>query len=183
MYRQWARGAERGRPGRAFDASPAAVRCARANVAAAGADVAVHLGSWARAAEFAPFDLVVSNPPYVPHDPRAAGAAIPGWAGPSAACNAGPDGRLVLDPLCRSVVDMLDDGGILLLVHSEFAGLQCSLRALRETGMLAEIVAEQWIPFGPVPTARAPWLEHIGLLEAECRKERLAVIRGRSDER
>ena len=29
----------------------------------------VHLGSWARAAEFGPYDLVVCNPPYVPHDP------------------------------------------------------------------------------------------------------------------
>ena len=38
---------------------------------AAGVDVDVHLGSWARAAEFGPFDLVVCNPPYVPHDPDA----------------------------------------------------------------------------------------------------------------
>src|SRR5687767_15091520 len=41
----------------AFDACPRAVRCARANAAAAGAEVGVHLGHWARADEFGPFDL------------------------------------------------------------------------------------------------------------------------------
>jgi release factor glutamine methyltransferase len=35
------------------------VRCARVNAVCAGVDVDVHLGSWARAVEFAPFDLVV----------------------------------------------------------------------------------------------------------------------------
>ena len=54
----------------AFDICPRAVQCARTNAAAAGVDVAVHLGSWARAAEFGPYDLVVCNPPYVPHDPE-----------------------------------------------------------------------------------------------------------------
>ena len=53
----------------AFDICARAVRCARVNAACAGVDVDVHLGSWARAVEFAPFDLVVCNPPYVPHDP------------------------------------------------------------------------------------------------------------------
>lgn len=160
----------------AFDVSPAAVRCSRANAAAAGVDVTVHLGSWARAAEFAPFDLVIANPPYVPHPPGE-DAAIPGWAGPPAAWNAGPDGRLVLDPLCQSAPDLLDDGGTLLLVHSEFAGPQQSLDALHASGMHAQIVAEQWIPFGPVLSARTRWLEHVGLLDRGRRQERLAVIK------
>jgi release factor glutamine methyltransferase len=37
--------------------------------------------------------------------------------------------------------------------------------------------AEQWIPFGPVLTARAHWLERVGLLEVGRREERLAVVR------
>ena len=81
----------------------------------AGVDVDVHLGSWARAVEFAPFDLVVCNPPYVPHDPRV-NNALPATIGPARAWNAGYDGRLVLDPLCQAVPDLLADRGSLLLV-------------------------------------------------------------------
>ena len=53
----------------AFDICPRAAHFARQQVSKAGADVGVHLGSWARAAEFGPYDLVVCNPPYIPHDP------------------------------------------------------------------------------------------------------------------
>ena len=52
-------------------------------------------------------------------------------AGPSWAWNAGPDGRLVLDPLCESASKLLCDGGSLLLVQSAFAGVQQSLDSLR----------------------------------------------------
>ena len=78
----------------AFDICARAVRCARVNAVCAGVDVDVHLGSWARAVEFAPFDLVVCNPPYVPHDPGV-NNALPAAFGPTRAWNAGYDGRLV----------------------------------------------------------------------------------------
>lgn len=159
----------------AFDTSPAAVRCARANAVAAGVRMDVHLGSWARAREFGAFDLIVSNPPYVPHDPDV-DYGLGGTAEPSA-WEAGPDGRLVLDPLCRAAAALLDDGGTLLLVHSEFAGLHRSVRALRATGLAADIVAQCEIPFGPVLSGRARWLERVGLLEPGRRTERLGVIR------
>ncbi len=162
---------------RAFDLSPAAVRCARANAAAAGVRVDVHLGSWARAAEFGPFGLVVCNPPYVPYDPAANDSESIPDVGDSTAWDAGRDGRLVLDPLCATAASLLDEDGILLLVHSEFAGLDQSVSALRQTGLSAEIVAEQHIPFGPVLSARAAWLEQIGLLDRGRRVERLGVIK------
>jgi len=78
----------------AFDICARAVRCARVNAVCAGVDVDVHLGSWARAVEFAPFDLVVCNPPYVPHDPGV-NNALPAAFGPARAWNAGYHGRLV----------------------------------------------------------------------------------------
>src|SRR6185437_3535758 len=99
----------------AFDICPRAVHCARTDVAAAGFDVAVHLGSWARAIEFGPYDLIVCNPPYVPHDPSVEGVRLPSDIGSSAAWDAGYDGRLVLDPLCATVNEMLANGGTLLL--------------------------------------------------------------------
>lgn len=158
----------------AFDICPRAVRCARTNALAAGADVAVHLGSWARAAEFGPFDLVVCNPPYVPHDPA---AGFESTTGISRAWDAGYDGRLVLDPLCDAVAELLAPGGTFLLVQSEFAVPRQTLAALSSAGLDAEIVAYQWIPFGPVLTSRAKWLEETGRLDAGRREEELVVIR------
>jgi release factor glutamine methyltransferase len=144
---------------------------------AAGFDVAVHLGSWARGVEFGPYDLIVCNPPYVPHDPSIDGGQLPAHVGPSRAWDAGYDGRLVLDPLCEAAPDLLADGGSLLLVQSEFAGPRQTLASLASAGLDAEIVAWQWIPFGPVLSARAPWLEDTGRLEPGRREEELLVIR------
>ena len=161
----------------AFDICPRAVRCARVNALAAGAEVDVHLGSWARALEFGPFDIVLSNPPYVPHDPDDHPGSFPSAAGPARACNAGPDGRLVLDPLCVAAPDLIADNGTMLLVQSEFAGVEQTLMSLRSTGLRAKAIACQYIPFGPVMSSRARWLEGTGRLQSGRREEELVVIR------
>ncbi|MGE2715803.1 HemK2/MTQ2 family protein methyltransferase [Mycolicibacterium litorale] len=161
----------------AFDICPKAVRCARGNAAGAGVEVDVHLGSWARAVEFAPFDLVTCNPPYVPHDSEAERAPLPSSVGPARAWDAGYDGRMILDPLCAAVPDLLAPGGSLLLVQSEFADPRRTLAALSSAGLDAEVIAWQWIPFGPVLTARAEWLEETGRLDPGRREEELLVIR------
>lgn len=161
----------------AFDICPRAVQCARANAAAAGVDVAVHLGSWARAVEFGPYDLVVCNPPYVPHDPSVEGVQFPQSLGPARAWDAGYDGRLVLDPLCAAASELLASGGTLLIVQSEFAGPRQTLAGLASSGLDAEIIAWQWIPFGPVLSSRAQWLEETGRLDPGRREEELLVIR------
>jgi release factor glutamine methyltransferase len=49
--------------------------------------------------------------------------------------------------------------------------------ALASAGLDAEVVAYQWIPFGPVLTSRAAWLEETGRLEPGRREEELLVIR------
>jgi release factor glutamine methyltransferase len=161
----------------AFDICPRAVHCARTNVAAAGVEAAVHLGSWARGVEFGPYDLVVCNPPYVPHDPSVEYVQLRPHLGPARAWNAGYDGRLVLDPLCRVAPELLADGGTLLLVQSEFADPRQTLAALASSGLDAEVIAYQWIPFGPVLSSRAQWLEETGRLEQGRREEELLVIR------
>lgn len=161
----------------AFDICPRAVHFARRQLSTAGVRASVHLGSWARATEFGPYDLVVCNPPYVPHDTNVEELAVPSSIGPPRAWDAGFDGRLVLDPLCASMRDMLAAGGTMLLVQSEFAEPRESLSALAASGLDAEIVARQWIPFGPVLSARAQWLEDTGRLEYGRREEELVVIR------
>lgn len=160
----------------ALDICPRAVRCARANALAAGVRVDVHRGSWARAVEFGPFDLVTCNPPYVPHDPDAGCDPLPAYVGPSRAWDAGYDGRLVLDPLCEAAPQLLGAGGTLLLVQSEFSGVRATLGALASVGLDAQVVARQWIPFGPVLSSRAEWLEQTGRLEPGRREEELLVI-------
>lgn len=161
----------------AFDICPRAVRCSRANARAAGMDLDVRIGTWARALRHAPFNVVVSNPPYVPAGPLAHTELIPSEVGPAWAWNAGDDGRQVLDPLCESASDLLAVGGTMLLVQSEFAGVDQSLASLRTTGLNAEVVLTQLIPFGPVLSARAQWLESTGRLPVGRREETLVVIR------
>jgi release factor glutamine methyltransferase len=161
----------------AFDICQHAVRCSQDNAVLAGVEVDVRHGSWIEAVDCAPFDVVVSNPPYVPTPPGGDTEPISASAGPSRAWNAGVDGRLVLDPLCDAAPKLLCDGGSLLLVHSVLAGVQESLDRLKWAGMEAAVIASKWIPFGPVLSARAKWLEATGQIPRGCRQEELVVIR------
>ena len=108
---------------------------------------------------------------------RGVNNALPATIGPARAWNAGYDGRLVLDPLCEAVPDLLADRGSLLLVQSEFADPRRTLAALSSAGLDAEVVAWQWIPFGPVLTSRAWWLEETDRLDPGRREEELLVVR------
>ena len=161
----------------AFDICPRAVRCSQGNAVHAGVDVDVREGSWTGALDCAPFDVIVSNPPYVPTPPAGDTEVIPLTAGPAWAWNGGVDGRMVLDPLCASAASLLADSGSMLLVQSAFAGVEQSLKSLRLTGLKAEIIASQPVPFGPVLSARAGWLEVTGRIQQGCRMEELVVIR------
>jgi release factor glutamine methyltransferase len=165
----------------AWDICPRAIQCTRDNAAAAAVSIETHLGSLSQAHSEGPYDLVVSNPPYVPTPSNATDEHVPAAAGPAWAWNAGPDGRLILDELCTAAPNLLTDGGTMLLVQSEFAGAEESVSALRSVGLSADVVAQQRIPFGPVLTARARWLESTGRVGLGCREETLVVIR--ADER
>ncbi|MEV0670715.1 HemK2/MTQ2 family protein methyltransferase [Mycobacterium sp. NPDC050441] len=160
----------------ALDISPSAVRCTRANALAAQVDVEVLLGSWTQALEHGPFDVAVCNPPYVPVGPDTAPGTVSS-TGPMASWDGGPDGRLVLDPLCRSAAAMLTEGGSLFLVQSEFAGIEQSLVSLGAAGLDAKICATQRIPFGPVLHAQVGWLRDSGRWRSGRDEEQLVVIR------
>ena len=160
----------------AFDTSHAAIAAARANARLAGCPIDARLGSWSAAKGLAPFDLVLCNPPYVP-EPAKREPVIVGAGGPPASFNAGPDGRLILDPLCAAAPALLRRGGTALIVQSEFADVASSVTALRDGGLQADVVARRTIGFGPVMNARARWLEDTGRLTPGRRTEELAVIR------
>lgn len=163
----------------AVDKCPRAVACARENVRRSGLSINVMHGSWTQASWHAPFGLIVANPPYVPTGDRELSAVRTPKTLPLAAFDGGRDGRKVLDPLCSNVFQMLDAGGTLLLAQSEFAGILQSIAMLTATGLIAEVVAEQMIPFGEVMTQRAQWLESAGRPAAGRRTERIVVIGAR----
>lgn len=161
----------------AFDISGQAVECARRNSAAAGVRVDVRRGTCSDAARLGPYDVLLSNPPYVPANPRAGRHGVAADVGPSRAWDAGPDGRLVLDPLCEAAPAMLRDGATLLIVQSEFADPRRTVHSLRRGGLDAHVFLSRVIPFGPVLTARAAWMERTGLLEPGRREEEIVVVR------
>jgi release factor glutamine methyltransferase len=161
----------------AFDVCPRAVQCTQGNVVVTGVEIDVQQGSWTAALGCEPFEVVVCNPPYVPTPPAGVAEAISASFGPPRAWDGGPDGRLVLDPLCDSAADLLCDGGSLLLVQSAFADIERSLDGLRSTGLNANVIASQWVPFGPVLASRTRWLEETGQLRRGSREEKLVVIR------
>jgi release factor glutamine methyltransferase len=160
----------------AWDVSEDAVHCARRNAAQAGVDVDVRHGSFDNALVDGPYDVVVSNPPYVP-TPSTIDLTIPVDADPAWSWDGGDDGRIIVDPLCAMAPKLLTDGGTMLLVQSEFTGTEQSIESLRAGGLKADVVAWQLIPFGPVLTSCAPWLEATGRLSEGRRMEELVVIR------
>jgi release factor glutamine methyltransferase len=162
----------------AWDLCPKAVRCARRNVAAAGLEIRTHLGPLDGVSSAGPYDVVLANPPYVPtrDDATALGERVYDDA-PPLACDAGRDGRVVLDRLCALAPTLLAEGGTMLLVQSEPANIGQSLRSLRAAGMATNLVLRQCIPFGPVLNDRASWLEDTGQLTPGRRDEIPVVIR------
>lgn len=160
-----------------FDICPRAVQYARTRASVAGARVDIRLGSWTQALDCTPFDVVACNPPDVPTQPDGTGAIPGAWGAASTAWSGGPDGRLILDPICSVADQMLAAGGALLLVQSEFSDIERSLEQLRGSGLDARIVLTELVRFGPVLAEQAGWLEHCGRLDGGRREELIVVIR------
>ena len=97
------------------------------------------------------FDLIVSNPPYLPEPPMARNR--------SRAWDAGPAGRQVLDRLCRQSKHMLRPGGVVLIVQSSVADVPKTCGLLRGSGLRAEVVVRSRGRFGPVMGERGAWGE------------------------
>jgi release factor glutamine methyltransferase len=159
----------------AVDASLPAVLATRLNAWRSGVRVRVLRGDLFSPVEGERFDLVVSNPPYVPSGPGS-----PQAQGPRHAYDGGPDGRAFIDRICDGLPQHLRPGGVALLVHSSICGEQATLRALRAGGLEATVVERRRGALGPLMRARAAELERRGLLGPGQSEEELLVIRGRA---
>jgi release factor glutamine methyltransferase len=160
----------------AIDRSRRAVWTARMNARLNGVRVRALRGDLFEPVAGQRFDAIVSNPPYVP----AENDELPD-RGPQRAWDAGVDGRLLLDRICRDAPAHLRPGGFLLLVHSSVCGSDVTLAQLREGGLEADVVARRRGPLGPLLTARVEMLESRGLLRG--REEEMLVIRAVAPER
>ena len=118
------------------------------------------------------FDLIVSNPPYIP----SAGDQLP-ERGPRRALDAGTRGRAFLDRICAAARDHLNPGGAVLLIHSSICSERATIDAMRGGGLEARTVFRRRGPLGPVLSARASMLRNRGLLAAEDSEE-IVIVRG-----
>jgi release factor glutamine methyltransferase len=158
----------------AVDVSLRATLAARINAALNRARLRVLRGDMFDPVRDRQFDLIVSNPPYVPGDDVPVGAHSPAraWEG-------GPSGRRFLDRLCAEAPAHLAPGGVLLLVQSSVCGERPTLDALRARGVAAEVVERRRGPLGVLLSARTKHLRQQGLI-GEDGYEELLVIRGQA---
>jgi release factor glutamine methyltransferase len=154
------------------DVSRRAAMTARMNLWRNGGRGVVRRGDLLAAAPEGDFDVIVSNPPYVP-----APTDVLPTRGPARAWDGGLDGRAVVDRICADAPGRLRPGGVLLLVHSHVAGVQRTLDALRAAGLDAEIGARRSLTFGPVMRRRRELLREARLIDDGDAAEVLVVVR------
>jgi release factor glutamine methyltransferase len=157
----------------AVDVSRRAVATARMNARLNGVRIEARRGSLLDAVPGRRFDVIVSNPPYLP----AADDALP-RAGRARHTEAGTTGRALLDRLIDAAPAHLAPGGVLLVTHSSVNGEAATLERMRAAGLDARVAARRPGTLGPLLAARAPRLEACGLLAPGARSEDLLVVAG-----
>jgi release factor glutamine methyltransferase len=155
----------------AVDVSLRAVIAARINARLNGVRVRTLRGDLFGPVSGGQFDLIVSNPPYLPSErPQlpARGAAR-AWEG-------GVDGRAFIDRICREAKAHITPGGVLLLLQSSLAADTTTAGALAGQGFDVTVAARHRGPLGPLGRARARMLRDRGLLEEEDAEE-IVILR------
>ena len=128
----------------AVDVNPYALRCAKEN--AAFHDTRSKLSFlwgdlFAPLSEQAKFDVVLFNAPYLPTTESEGGFLVErAWAG-------GVSGREVIDRFIQQVPTHLRGDGRVLLLQSNLAGVDETMKRFVLSGMTARVVAERQLPF------------------------------------
>jgi release factor glutamine methyltransferase len=159
----------------AVDVSRRAVLTARINARLNGVRVRAVRGDLFGAVGDERFDVIVSNPPYVPAERD----DLP-TRGPERAWDAGHDGRVLLDRILAEAPAHLKPGGVLLVTHSSIVGTDETCARMQEAGLEPDVALRRRGPLGPLMSARVRHLESHGLLRPGEREETVVVIRGRA---
>jgi release factor glutamine methyltransferase len=162
----------------AVDISRRAVLSARINAHLNGVSVQARRSDLFAALAGERYDVIVSNPPYVP-DPT---DALP-TRGRRRAWDAGRDGRALLDRVIAEAPEHLRPGGALLVVQSDICGIDATRDAMADAGLTAHVVARRRGPLGPLMRDRVEHLIAQGALEPGRLEEEVAVIAGHRDRR
>jgi release factor glutamine methyltransferase len=157
----------------AVDVSRRAVATVRINARLNGVRVDARRGNLLDAVPGRRFDVIVSNPPYLPADDE----GLPP-RGTARHTEAGTTGRTLLDRLIDAAPAHLAPGGVLLVTHSSVNGEEATLERMRAAGLDAQVAARHRGALGPLLAARAPQLEARGLLAPGERSEDLLVVAG-----
>jgi release factor glutamine methyltransferase len=154
----------------AVDVSRRAAITVRINARLNGVSVTAKRGDLFDAVGDARFDLIVSNPPYLP----CPDGQLP-RRGPSRAWEAGVLGRAFIDRICAEAPAHLSPEGRLLLTHSSVCGERETLDALTRNGLNATVTERRLGPLGPRLHARSRWLRERGLLTTDGLEEILII--------
>jgi release factor glutamine methyltransferase len=157
----------------AVDVSARAVLTTRLNARLNGVRVEAVRGDLLDAVPGRRFDLIVSNPPYLP----SRGDRLP-ERGAARHTEAGSTGRLLLDRVIDGAAEHLRPGGLLLVTHSSVIGEAATLERMRAAGLEPSVAERRPGALGPLLAARAPELESKGLLARGARSEDLLVLAG-----
>src|SRR5438105_4925862 len=137
----------------AVDVSRRAAATAWLNARLNGLRITTKVGDLFDAIRGRQFDLIVSNPPYLPGTggPPHRFSAARAWHG-------GTSGRDVIDRICDMAGTHLNPGGELLMVHSSVNDVQETIERLRSRGLHGDVVARRRGPLGPLLSGRLQWL-------------------------
>jgi release factor glutamine methyltransferase len=162
----------------AVDVSLRSVWTVRLNARARGLRVRALRGSLFEPVAGQRFDLIATNPPYVP----ASRDTLP-ERGPARAWDAGRDGRALIDPICAAAADHLLPGGAILIIHSSVCGVDETVARLAASGLEVDVPVRSRGPLGPLMLERVEQLEASGALRPGEREEELVIVRGRKPAR
>jgi len=136
----------------ATDVNPHAVESARLNAKINGVSqmMEVRLGDlFQPVRKTERFDVVVFNAPYLPSSQREQRTWIGrSWAG-------GPTGRQLIDRFITEAPHYLKRNGEILLVQSNLANIDETLKKFRETGLEAQVIAEKKVSFETIVVIQA----------------------------
>lgn len=157
----------------AVDVSWRAVQTTRINAALNGVKVDARRADLFEAVDGEKFDIIASNPPYLPGT-RPAGQA----KGAARAWEGGDRGREVIDRLIDEAPRYLRPGGRLLITHSSICGFEATQSRMEDVGMEASLICAERGPLGPLMASRAAALEAAGVLAPGVREEDIGILLG-----